>query len=95
MAIEIENINPVTANITAGTEYVMKFKNGYDLTILNNSDGELYLSPEDSFEMNDNVGNFYIVPAMSSVTNYKRYIHRKSDLYLYAAGTGTITVIQN
>lgn len=95
LAVTINNINPATFNVTAGTEYVMTFKNGYDLTVLNNSDGELYLSSEDSFEMNENVGNFYTIPAMSSVVNYKRYIHKKSDLYLYAVGVGTVTIIQN
>ena len=95
MTVQISNESPVTFNVTAGNVYSMTFPNGYDLTIANNSDGELYVSPENEFDFNGDVGLFLTIPSYTAVFNYTRVIYERNVLYFKANGTGRVSVIQN
>lgn len=95
MTVEILNHSPVTFEVSTGNTYCVDFPSGYDLTIANNSDGDLYVATDNSFEFKNGVGSFLIIPSYTAVFNYERVIYAKNQLYFYADGNGKVSIIQN
>lgn len=91
---KIKGKNVLTINMKAGDIYPIEYNSIAAANIVNYTDGVIYVSEQNEFTLNNNIGNYLIITDGNSYNEYYFYNSGKNTLYVKADADGYICIIR-
>ena len=84
----------LTINIKAGEIYPIEYDKIAIADVINYTDGVIFVSEYNDFELNNNVGKYLTITDGNSYNEYVFYKSGKNTLYIKADADGYICIIR-
>lgn len=89
---EIEGNALMTLTANAGETYCVQYNSNYIVDILNETDGEIYISSDGDFNETGDTANYLTIPAGNGYNNYNHIYAFENKLYIKADTSGKICI---
>ncbi len=90
----IKNKSVITINVKAGNIYPIEYDNIAMADIVNYTDGVIFVSEKNNFDLVNNVGEYLTITDGNSYNTYMFYKNGNNTLYIKADADGYVCVVR-
>lgn len=91
---EYKGQQAMSISVSAGDVICINYDLISSLNIVNLTEGAIFVSEENDFEVSNNVGNFLTITDGNSYNEYFFYKNKKNKIYIKSDANGIVSVVR-